>query len=466
MQKFRFLLIALALCLLLPSCATVEDLPPDMVITPPDTEASLPDAESDVPQGDYRDILFTPLFSKGTFWKNWLFTPKAKIINLETGETFSVCNDPLCTNHNDVSCVQSIFIGVDAIMVSPASTQDDLVIYLGRREAASIVGDQNYQLLRFHFNTGEVTVLAEHLPGPQMLFWLDPKTENIFLSQYLLDDEGNREAFLYVINGKTGKTDILPINDFELSMEYAIGDTVYGSTSEGSYCIDLSQKEPVMKKTEMETRSVYGGYQYYAEVVAERRVWVPDDVIPISEEYGRQPYKDFTEYDLYRVSILQENITPELVAQGITTYGMSENGKYLYYYDFAPQHVVSYFSCTREDEYGMRRYDCYEIGAPDVPEDATLLNVFTKNHAAIHVLDVSTLQEITVIESDEYYLEPFQTCFQILGDGVSVGWQRRDPQAYMGMKTNWDKTYGYLYFNKPYLTFEDTVDIDLSASGF
>ena len=67
MQKFRFLLIALALCLLLPSCATVEDLPPDMVITPPDTEASLPDAESDVPQGDYRDILFTPLFSKGTF---------------------------------------------------------------------------------------------------------------------------------------------------------------------------------------------------------------------------------------------------------------------------------------------------------------------------------------------------------------------------------------------------------------
>ncbi|MBQ8717796.1 MAG: hypothetical protein IJY66_00845 [Clostridia bacterium] len=193
MQKFRFLLIALALCLLLPSCATVEDLPPDMVITPPDTEASLPDAESDVPQGDYRDILFTPLFSNGTFWKNWLFTPRAKIINLETGETFSVCNDPLCTNHNNKSCVQSIFIGVDAIMVSPASTQDDLVIYLGRREAASIVDDHtvihNYQLLRFHFYTGEVTVLAENLPGPQMLFWLDPKTENIFLSHYLLDDE-------------------------------------------------------------------------------------------------------------------------------------------------------------------------------------------------------------------------------------------------------------------------------------
>ena len=131
MQKFRFLLIALVLCMLLPSCTPTVDM-----------GFASPDA-------GFRDIIYAGLLSEGAFWNSWVITPKAKVIDLESREVFSVCSDPLC-DHSGEGCARRVFLGADAILISQDSTQDDLILYIARSDLVSIVDDhtviQNHQL--------------------------------------------------------------------------------------------------------------------------------------------------------------------------------------------------------------------------------------------------------------------------------------------------------------------------------
>jgi len=389
MQKFRFLLIALVLCMLLPSCTPTAD----MGYIPTDDDSIATDTQPQTQNGEYRDIIGTEHMKlsgssmQGALWNNLVFTSKAMVIDLETGETFSACSDPLC-DHRGEGCARRVLLGADALLPSYSSTQDDLVLYIGRSDLVSIVDDHtvtyNHRILRYHFYTGEVTVLAENLAGPNMLFSIDPATDNLFLNQSLVNDDGEHDLYLYIVNGKTGKVQILPTADMGLSAQYVIGDTVYctHNKSGNSYCIDLSPKKPVVQETEMETVGVHDGYKYYAEKVGEQRIWVPDDVIPISEEHGKEPYRDFTKYDLYRVSILQEDASPELVAQGIAEYGV--NDRYVYYLDFAPEYRGSHWVATDFTKQVPDIVSYYAFDDPSVPEGAALRNIFREDYGPVH----------------------------------------------------------------------------------
>lgn len=470
MKKFCFLFVILSLCLLLPSCATTRDLPPDMVITPSNVDDVAPDTKNQVQSGEYRKLIRAEKINnsglQGAFWNNWVITSKGKIINLATKEVFSVCSDPLCEHRGD-RCLKNVFLGSRSLLVSPNSTQGDLIIYVANTKS-SISEDktvsQNHRLLRCNYSTGEVSVLCENLPGPDFSLSIDSKTEVILFQQYLVNDVDEREYFLYLVNGKTGKVDILNINA-PLSAKYVLDDMVYFGQSGGSmYCIDLSKKELTLEESATEIPENHSGYVYYTENPFEERVYVPDDIVPLCEKYGQETYQDFTGYDLYRINILQENPKPELVAQRVLKYGVNDD--YVYYFEFDPQYVTSVLYTQHYDERGIKKIAMYSADDPDAPEADAMRNVFSGSYVPVHVLDTATLQEVAVIESEQYWIDSVQS--KLMGDGMFVTWKGRAPEEYLTANSDIVRTkaFGYLYFNKPYLTFEDTVEFDLSESGF
>ena len=353
MEKFRFLMFILSLCLLLSSCATVQDLPPDMVITPPDTEISTLDTISDEQSGAYRKIVAAEYIGggrNGVFWNHLMFTSLAEVINLESGEVLSACSDPLC-NHSGDGCAKRVLMGANDMLVSSSSDQNDLVLYISNDQVtidAEQSVTQNHRVLRYQFYTGEVSVLAENLPWEPLYFGIDPVTDNLFFQQRLISESGETEVFLYILNGKSGKLDILPTPNMYPSAEYVVGDVVYfyDANSGGYFCFDLSQEELVMQ--EADSPDNYEDYVYYRENVMDVRVYVPDDLLPLYEEYGKEPYKVYTKYDMYRVKSGDESATPELVAKDILT-GWAV-GDYFLYYEFDPQYIASYFMDYAEDE--------------------------------------------------------------------------------------------------------------------
>ena len=260
--------------------------------------------------------------------------------------------------------------------------------------------------------------------------------------------------------------DILPTPNMLLSARYVVDDTVYclDSISGEYYCINLSHDELVIQK--VDTVKEYGDYRYYRENIVEEKIFIPDELLPLCEKYGVEPYRVFTKFDMYRVKIGEENAEPELVAQNILDGGRV--GDYFYYYEFAPQHVISYFIDYYADEKGARHFLKYSLDDPDVPQSAHLVNEFNEYYVPIHILDVATLQEVTVIESEQYWVDPMYD-LRLVGDGVFVTWQERDPLTYLNKMTNGytpKRIFGYLYFNKPLLDETDLVTFDLSMSGF
>ena len=119
-----------------------------------------------------------------------------------------------------------------------------------------------------------------------------------------------------------------------------------------------------------------------------------------------------------------------------------------------------------QDEKKVRHFESYTLDAANVPESAGLVNDFNGYYAPIHILDAKTLEEVAVIDSDEYWIDPWSD-LRLMGDGVFVTWQSRDEQIYIERLTTGRKktTFGYLSFDKSHLTDEDTMVIKESYFG-
>ena len=472
MKKFHSLIFLLSLCLLLSSCATVEDLPSDMVIAPDAANTTDPssDVKNEASNSEFRSLINSRemLLSSsggdfyGAFLNNLLFTNKGKIVNLETSEVFSACSDPLCDHKKD-ACADKVLFACESMVVSQNAAQGNTVLYLARKDLTALedmTATINHRLLRYNFTNGEVSILAENLPGPDIDIIFDPKTDNIFFSQQLINDEGAREHYLYVVNGITEKMYVFQ-TDAKLYIQYAIGDVVYcwDDQNDIAYGIDFSGKEPVLAEAEFLVAEAYGGYQYYHKNTSVERVYVPDDMISICEKKGQPTYKEYTKYDLYRRRAFEENAELELVAENIVYSTMNDN--YVCYYEFAPVYITSVLTASYYDERGMKQYGSYFADDPDAPEKGVLRNQFSEYYVPIHVLDAETLQEVAVIDSEQYWIDASD--FKLVGDGVFVKWQGRAPEEYLTQNSAVVriKGSGYLYFDQPYLTDEDMIVFDL-----
>ncbi|MBR0443178.1 MAG: hypothetical protein IIX15_02440, partial [Clostridia bacterium] len=318
----------------------------------------------------------------------------------------------------------------DCMVISPNSAADDLVFYLANTELVGVgenhQGIFNHRILRYHFYTGDLTVLAEHLPSEPIGFSIDPQTENLFFDQHVVNEAGETEVSLYILNGRTGKLKIIPTPNIYPSVTCIIGDVVYlMNYKDGtSYSVDLSQKEPALMEAEP---MLNGSYLFYEDNPTEVQIPVPDELLPLCEEYGKEPYKIFTKSDLYRVIKGDESATTVLVAKDISYFGYNDD--YVFYCEFDPKYVIAYYLTLYNDR-GVRQYQTYPLDAPNVPHNANLVIDFEQRNAPIHVLDAETLEEVAVIYSEGYYIESTLD-LRFVNDGAFVTWRYLDPQMYL-----------------------------------
>ena len=464
MKKVFYLCgIALILCLLLTSCVSASDsltVDPGTSNPVPSDPKPQPQPVEEIPEGEYRDVVYTSTLNSGTRGSgghDLVVTSSSLVIDLETLKSRYACGEEGC-GHTKDSCPAYILRTGNTVLLSSDSTPDNVIGY---------ISDTNRgQIYRLDFSTGEKTVLCDKLPKDGFSFGIDPMTDNIFITLSVVGDDEQIEHYLYVVNGKTGQLRTLDTLDAGLRARYVIGDVVYCSDylGDGSYRVDLSQESLALKETRLETEYICGGYRYYRENVVEERVSVPDDLISLCEAYGKEAYREFTKYDLYRVNVLQKDAAPEFVAANVIASG--RNADYVYYYEFAPEHVVSYYMYYFQDEKNVRHYESYTLDAANVPEGVGLVNEFNGYYAPIHILDAKTLKEVAVIDSEEYWIDPTSD-LRLAGDGVFVTWQSRDEQVYVERLTTGRKkiTFGYISFAKPNLTDEDTRVIQESYFG-
>ena len=451
MRKIALLLVLLLLCALIPSCTSVPD----------------PNEDVEVPEEDYRTLISSVSLGsgmQGMFFNNLLYTSRGTVINLETREMFSACSDPLC-DHSGWPCANLVLMASDCMVISPNSAADDLVFYLANTELVGVgenhQGIFNHRILRYHFYTGDLTVLAEHLPSTPVSISIDPQTENLFFQQHVVNEAGETEVSSYILNGKTGKLKIIPTFNMSLSVTRIIGDVVYlMNYKDGtSYSIDLSQKEPALMEAEP---MLNGSYLFYEDNPTEVQIPVPDELLPLCEEYGKEPYKIFTKSDLYRVIRGDESATPELVAKDVMYSGYS--GDYVFYCEFDPKYVTAYYLTYYYNKQGARQYQTYPLGTVDLPQNVSLIIEFEPKYAPIHVLDAETLEEVAVIYSEGYYIDLILD-LKFVNDGAFVTWRYLDPQMYLTSMTGGSdevqETFGYLYFDKHDLTYEDTIVFDM-----
>ncbi len=396
------------------------------------------------------------------FFNNFAITAKGAIINLETNEEFSACNDPLC-NHQNQYCEEMILKLNRSIMTSPSSTPDDLILYMTRtlfgvttdEESQPLQALANDQIIRYHYYTGELVVLCEHLPGSGSSFYLDPKTENLIFYNYVVTDSGKEELALYIVNGWTGECRIVPTPDMNLSLEYAIDDTLYfrDFLSNAAYSMDLSREKLALDHAEMiDCIDISNGYAYYLEKVGEERLYVPDDILPLCEQYKKESFQDFELYDLYRVNIMDKDAQPELVAERVSSrIGCVEN--YVYYYEFAPEYLLSYFSYVSVLD---RKFGNYRIDDPSVPHNAILFNVFAEEMGALHILDADTLEPVAVIDAEQYEISPPGT---FSNSGVFIDFDGCEIEDFLEDSGRVARKSGYIPFNKPFLTDEDIIPL-------
>ncbi len=401
----RFILCPIILLLILTSCTPIPDEIPGLSENH-GTDDDHTDTPGAVIDDGYRDVYISNDILRDRYG---IAFDGGNVIALDTNEVFSACNDPLCDHTSHYYCAERI-LSDSSIMVSPSSTPDDLILYLSRRlvnvkfdeETQTAEGLVNDQILRYHYYTGELVVLCENLLRFPNFFGLDPKTENIFFSSYAVNDAGESENTLYILNGKTGEMRTVPTSNRTFDPAYMVDDVLHGylTADDMVYSIDLSSEEPVLEETGMRCKSVYDRYAYYTEKVGEERLYVTDDVRALCEQYG-DPYKDFSIYDFYRVNIMEEDAEPELIARGVSEGNCT--GKYVYYYEYVtPQYIESYLTFRYGTEVlaanRSGRPTSYPLGDPDAPENMIMRHSFSKSDGEQHVLDMKTLEPVA--ESD------------------------------------------------------------------
>ena len=381
-------------------------------------------------------------------WNGMAFSKSGTVTSLSTGEVFSMCNDPFCTDHSKETCAVRLMQDASYFVVSPSSTTEDMVIYMSLSETqidtVNMVALANHQLIRYHYFTGEKEVIRENMLRPAGVWTLDPLTEDIYYMAYIVNEDDETEQVLCVVNGITDENRVILSSLDELKILYAEGDVLYGY-GKYIYRIDLSAKEPVPENTGYQGYNILNGYLYYQEAVSTERLYVPDDLIKLSEQYGIAPYQDFTIYDFYRLDITKEDGEPELVASRIAS-GFAA-GDYISYIASAPQ-----YHCSVLYENAIN----YALDDPNVSSDAKLMHKFTAHDSTIYILDDETLETVTVIDLTQY--QTLNIDLQTSSEGVFAQFYNYAPEDYLGINA---PSYfsGFIPYDKPFLTDEDIIPL-------
>ena len=445
----KYILLFICACLLFTACTPISNNP-----SAPPSEVN---TVSPSPESTSRNM--TPASYTHVIWNGTAFTKEGIVVDLTTGESFSACNDPLCTNHTDSTCAVNILKSVSDFAVSPSSTQSDLIMYIARVQHV-VTGNEkdqeyqamaNHQILRYHYYTGALEILRENLLRTVGSFAIDPLTEDIYYTTYVVDKNGDQQLAFCILNGITGKNRIVTTTSHEYSPMYARENILYCRGVDMFYRIDLSKAEPVFEPTGYQGNRIVDGYLYYMENIGSERVYAPDNIIAVSEEYGVPAYADYDFFNLYRKDITKEDAQPELIAEHVASGSAASNC--IWYLEAEPRYHTSFFWSDSRNSTGGQ--NAYSLDDPNVPVGARLLHAFSEHDSTLHVLDANTLEPITVIDLEQYYL--FGIIPSLQSEGIVAQFYGHSLEDYLDGKGFPKSFTGFIPFSKNILTDEDII---------
>lgn len=176
---------------------------------------------------------------------------------------------------------------------------------------------------------------------------------------------------------------------------------------------------------------------------------VPDEMLPYCEKYNAQTYGSFFNVDLYRLDLIKENSEPELLIEN--AYRTAINSNYFCYSTLAPTYRGSYLK-----HYGSFGAELYRYDDPACPPNATLVHAFSPNDGTVHVLRADTMEPIATVSTDKYDIEEMVS--GVYTSGIVVDLYDYSIESILSGDNHFK---AYIPFNKPVLTEEDAVRIQL-----
>ena len=438
-------LVLLVVLIALPSCTPVS-LDYSLL---PDDDSILPSsdlAEEPSSRPEFRNLLNPALYDY-VIWNNMAFS-KTHVTDLSTGDVFSLCSNPMCGNIHDELCAINIMKHYECFVVCPDAANNDMIIYASNREHTFVDGvlQVTDSFRKYNFSTGTQEILLDNLKLHGTDWRMDSETKTIYYMAYEVNESGVSELGLYAFNTESKENrkfgliseQIIPMC---VSDQYAYAFSQNGTAYRFALDADTLQLETLPYKGH-----IYDGYLYFVDCKDFVHYPVPSEILPYCEKYNAISQWDYYLADYYRLDLSKENAEPELVVENI--FQCTINDKYICYTVLEPKYQVSYLRTINGKIYDLQDDNC--------PTNVTLVHEFSPHSGTIFVLDVHTLEQIATITSERYSIEN-ASCVATTTGLVADFKDYSLDSIFAGQMT----FKGYVPFNKPVLTEEDAVRIQL-----
>ena len=230
-----------------------------------------------------------------------------------------------------------------------------------------------------------------------------------------------------------------------------IGEYIYAFSTSGTIYRFRTDESSFEMEALSQKGVVCNGYLYFTERKGDvLKCPVPDEIAPYCEKYNAQTHGEFRITDYYRLDLVKKDAVPELVVKNLQQ--ISIGSQYICYTLLEPRYKTSYLQYP--GKMGTQRY---EVGDPDCPAGATLVHEFTPHNGTVYVIKVDTLELVTTVSSERYSIE-FASCVETT-TGLVADFKDYSLDSIVAGQMTFK---GYVPFNKPVLTEEDAVRIQLN----
>ncbi|MBQ7337971.1 MAG: hypothetical protein IJW40_05885 [Clostridia bacterium] len=415
-----------------------------------ETTVNIHTGSSNTKEREFSDLLTS---GNQVMWEGKLFD-KTGMLDILSGESFSLCSDPLCQSH--LECEISVMNDIMRFTLDPNYEENGPVLIASFRETVlendKIVEKTSF--IRYHFATREKVYLLEDVKLNKTTWSYDAQTQTAYYMVYRIKENTSNETELVLCALDTRSKEVREICVLNEQVIPACisGDILYtDSQSKTLYAIDMSAEEPQLTATDYFNGYVEGGYFYYFVNMPDAvTVSVPDDVMQRLERYPNKGAGEIVCYPkaAYRLDLCREDAEPELVAENIAS--IAVNHQYILVKEFMPQYRFS-------TVYYNGKY--YLPDAANAPLNSSVSHYIVEHGTTATLLRSDTLEKAADIDLAPYFM--MSVNMDVAQDGMVVYLSEQTSEEFMLSKAGAqsDRITAYILFNKPVITQEDIQPI-------
>ncbi|MBQ7337866.1 MAG: hypothetical protein IJW40_05360 [Clostridia bacterium] len=412
MKKQMMTFVLAMLLLFLSACTPVSDNPP------PPSEEGEEGEKNQVSQNDAEIVdqdawdgktipsqrTLLPGHRSTFVWENHdvILTNSGTYIDINTGEEFSICFDPLCEaeQHNRPTCPQMIAKRSKHRLVSPYEGDGSMVLYMDTFVTNMMDGvvALSRQFVRYDQKTQTIKILSDPMDLVGNTWYFDPYTRTIYFTAYRSASESDMS--MYSLDTTDGEVRLLCDTPVQMFAGYIEDDILYMNGSRHIGYVDLMSDEPEYQAydnpalpSDFISVGMRKGYLYYSLYGDTTTLPLPDG---IEEKYPGETERSYyertsPERDFYRIDLRNQNAVPEPLLQNVGLVNL--DGDYLFCFNFEPQYFYSLVSVGAT---------YYLWDDPDAPHADRLHHFATCIGKELRVIRLDTMETCYTIELQRY----------------------------------------------------------------